>query len=205
MSLTVNLISPDGVKLPNTEITSDMTVQDIIREMVDHLTLPYMLDGEPVTYSLKWENQNLQLKGQQTLSQAGVSNGDNLRLLSSKQVPTSAPTGGGAASASNGAGANPLPGKQGVYDGPTIEVVLSVLDLNSHQNETLPLDMPIQHLIQSFSKKYHLPDRDELNAQTSYYMKSKALGRVLNGSETLRQAGVPRGDRLAVLRQEIAG
>jgi len=162
--------------------------------MVDHLTLPYMVNSRPVTYSLHWVNQNLGLKGQQTLAEAGVSNGDQLRLLSSEQLPPASP-----------AQENPLPKTSG-YDGSaTIEVVLSVLDLNTSSSETLSADMPVQNLIQSVAKKYHLPERDELNVQTAYYMKSKALGRVLNSNETLGKAGVPRGDRLAVLRQEIAG
>src|SRR5262249_21250515 len=86
-----------------------------------------------------------------------------------------------------------------------VEVLLSVLDLNRTLTEFLDLDVPVEQLIVEIARKSDLPDRDELNVATTYRMKSKALGRMLGPTETLRSARVPKHDRLAILREEIAG
>lgn len=189
--VVIDLITPKGILLEKTAIPGEYTVYQIIQELVEHLNLPFFTNERTVEYSLRWVNQNAALSPQQTLSEAGVAPGDQLQLVSS--IPVDEPE------------KPELPSTPGASTEKTVEVVLSVLDLNRSGTETFDLDRPVSDLLRMIAKQYRLPDADDLQVAITYYMKSKALGRVLNGTETLRSARVPKHDRLAVLRQEIAG
>ena len=192
-SFIVDLITPKGVVLEKTEIPQEYTVYQIVDDLIDSLNLPRFASEKTVDYSLLWVNQNLTLSPQQTLSDVGITNGDQLRLTSSVAVD------------------EPVDAKEAIPEPPpssgerTIEVVLSVLDLNRETKESFDLDLKVEDAIKIIAKKYNLPARDELDVSATYYIKSKALGRVLGQSETLRSARVPNMDRVSVLRQEIAG
>jgi hypothetical protein len=140
---------------------------------------------------LQWETQDRELPSQETLADAKVPNGAPLRLLSSEQLP-------------------PLRAERvhhlasQIHEESAIEVVVLFLDLNRPQEYALPLDVTVENLIRSFSEDALCHDRNHMG-QTVYLMRSKALGRVLNGGETLRQAEIPRWDRLTVVREEVAG
>jgi uncharacterized ubiquitin-like protein YukD len=189
---TIDMISLDGTIVKGTAIPDDMTVREIIGEFADQLGYQWSsADGRPVTFILKWENQNQTLREDQTLPQAGVQNGHVLRLLSSE--PTS--TGGGTGTTIHR------------ETGPTVDVRLSPRgDLNEFFPETLRTDVLVSDLVQSLRKKYSI---SEINPRTNnpweFKLKSKALGRLLTPDQTLASAGVPKGDSLVMLMDAIPG
>lgn len=195
--IVIDLITPKGILLEKTAIPLEYTVYHIVQELVEHLNLPFFSSERTVEYSLKWVTKNIKLNPQQTLAEAGVSPGDQLQLISS--VPVDEPEKPYLPESDLGPGAGASTSDK------TIEVVLTVLDVNKSGNETFELDCPVRDLIRIIAKRYQLPDADELSVATRYEMKSKALGRLLRGQETLRSARVPKHDRLSVLRDEIAG
>jgi len=190
---TIDLVTPQGMVLEGTAIPNEYTVEEIVQELIENLGLPRFDSGRNVDYSLVWVNQNLTLTARQTLTDVGVSPGDRLKLVSSAPIQQPALDNN-----------PPIPLQVSDTEG-SVEVVLSVLDLNKSTAETFDLDVKVEDLIKIIAKKHRLPDRDELNVAATYYVKSKFLGRVLGPSETLRAAGVPKHDRLSVLRAEVAG
>ena len=193
---TIDLETPSGMVLENTAIPREYTARQVVQELIESLNLPHFVDERRVEYSLLWTNQNTTLESGLTLSEAGVASGDRLKLVSSVPLTGSGPE------VMGGPGPGSIPGKT---DGQEVEVILSVLDLNKSNTELLNRDTRIDDLIRYISKTYKLPDRDEFKSEATYYIKSKALGRVLGPKETLRSADVPNYDRLSILRQEVAG
>jgi uncharacterized ubiquitin-like protein YukD len=191
--IRIDLVAPGGVVLENTVIPGDYTVRRIIHELVDELSLPYITGGIPVEYGLRWLKDNSVLLSDQTLLQAGIQDGDQIKLESSIPVATSFEE------------SSPLMSAPADTSAQMIEIFISVLDLNTSSVESLDLDTRIDDILRRIVKTYRLPEHDDLRVPTLYFTKSKALGRILNGTETLRSAKVPTRDRLTVLRQEIAG
>jgi uncharacterized ubiquitin-like protein YukD len=140
---------------------------------------------------LHWVNQRVTLKDQDTLPDAGVGTGDQLKLVSSTPNIAVEEEGGI---------------QTGVGDADkTVDVVLSVLDLNKGTVETLQLDTKVGDLIKEITSKNELPKVDKLNVPIIYRMSSKAKGQILLESDTLRKARVPRHDRLSIVREDIPG
>jgi uncharacterized ubiquitin-like protein YukD len=198
--IVVDLITPNGIKLQKTAIPEEYTVRQIIAELVDQLQLSAFEDGRMVDYTLTWMNQQQKLGMQQTLPEAGVCNGDQLQLGINAPAPPPV-------------GAPPPPPHQGpepTIPGPPagggkIEVILTLLDMSKSVRETLDADRPVQAVLGEIVRKYQLPTVNHLDAAIGYSLRSKSLGRILNGTETLHGAGVPGNDGLLVSRQEIAG
>ncbi|MBI1353550.1 MAG: hypothetical protein GC160_04335 [Acidobacteria bacterium] len=193
-TININLETPSGMLLENTEIPLDYTVSQIVNDMADYLELPRFANGRTVEYRLSWVERGEDLSPAATLTDAGVPNGVRLKLISSAPAEPH----------QNGKTAPPLPRKSEASE-KEIEVVMSVLDLNKTEPVTLSLDQKVEDLIRMIAKQHRLPDRDGLDAPILYRLKSKAIGRQLRPGETLREAGVPRHDRLSLLREEIAG
>ncbi len=199
--LSVDLVTPSGMVLEATLLPDDMLTEEVISELVDELGLPRVLpNGEPVNYSIEIGGQEVVLQRGVNLRDGGVSNGDCLRLVSTSNAVTQVKPPG--ARPSSPLPVNPL---TGALVAESIEVVLSVLDLNKSEKTTLHTDRPVGDLLQQIAATFSLPARDRLNELIVYRIESKALGRYLANRETLRQAGVPRLDRLTVHREEIAG
>jgi hypothetical protein len=179
--------------LEATMLPDDMLTEEVISELVDELGLPRLSPaGEAIAYAIEVVGQGAVLDTGKPLSDAGISNGDRLRL-----------TTGGPAAEPNGEAESATPVV--VLADETVEVVLSVLDLNKSERTTVSADRPVGELLQQIAANFNLPARDKLNELIVYRLESKALGRYLANRETLRRAGVPRLDRLTVHREEIAG
>lgn len=192
--ITVKIETPGEMVIEDTVIPQDYAISDVIAELIDELGLPRMSDeGVPITYSLYHVNKSNTLPPQKVLSDTEVRSGDTIRLVSSHEVqPVSA-------------GKFEKEVEQDESSGESLEVVLSVLDLNRSERVGLPSDRKIGEIIRMIVVNYDLPVRDKLNERITYRLESKAFGRFLIDSETLRQAGIPPLDRLSLHREEVAG
>lgn len=189
--VTVDIEIPDGMLLEGSQLPNDYTVQEVIDELVDSLELPRTADnGENITYSLTVANRNLSLTASQLIGNAGIYDGDTIKLLASHRIstPSSLP-----------------PTVLGTTPGDEISVVLSVLDLNRSETVNLSTTRKVGDLIRQIVQNYELPARDKLNQLIKYRLQSKALGRFLEETTTLAEAHIPVLDRLALHREEIAG
>jgi hypothetical protein len=188
--ILVELLLPDGTVLENTKIPASYTVRQVVHGLLEILHLPFLKDGQRIEYSLFWVNQNMELDNDRTLADAGVATGDQLKLVPSAPV-------------ASGHGQMP---EEPTGEAETIEVIVTFLDLLKPETETLALDREVQHIVAHLVEKYRLRLKDKLDRPVNgYQMRSKALQRFLEPRETLRQAGVPRHDRLEVHRREDAG
>jgi len=184
-------IETTGLTIPDCVIPQDYIPERVISEVLDELNLPRMTEsGEPINYRLMHVNQNRALPEGKTLVEAGVQNGDVIRLESSHKVEV---------------GSTTIPPFPPDGNSNEVEVILSVLDLNRSERVILQRNVTIGEIIPQIAANYNLPSRDKLNEMITYRLESKALGRYLNKSETLAEASVPRLDRLALHREEIAG
>lgn len=201
--LSVDLVTPSGMVLEASMLPDDMRTEEVISELVDELGLPRVLpNGDPVRYALEIGGQGIILQAGVTLRDGGVSNGDCLRLTTTAVGLPAPPV---PAVVKRRTSSLPSLGATGALTSDSIEVVLSVLDLNKSERTPLLVDRPVGELLQQIAATFSLPARDRLNELIVYRIESKALGRYLANRETLRQAGVPRLDRLTVHREEIAG
>lgn len=191
--ITVDIEAPQGLLLEGSQLPDDYTVQEVVDELVDTLVLPRTAEtGETIEYSLYVVNKKTTLAAQQVIRHAAVQNGDTIRLVASHEIP-----------------AAPMPptipvNPQGVQDD-EVGVVLSVLDLNRHENVNLSATRKVGELIRQIVQNYDLPARDKLGQLIKYKLQSKALGKFLEETITLREAHIPTLDRLTLHREEIAG
>ena len=200
--LQVDLVTPTGMMLEGTLLPDNMLTEEVISELIDELNLPRLSSGgKVISYVLELVGSGQRLAAGQTLRDVGVTNGDRIRLASSEGTkstvppPVRRPVAGPLADPTSDTA-----GSEG-----TIEVVLSVLDVNKNERSHLPTDRPVGELIQQIASNFNLPSRDKLNEPITYRIESKALGRYLANRETLHQAGIPRLDRLSIHREEHAG
>src|SRR5215510_2607054 len=92
--LNIDLMTPDGILFEGNEIPDDLQSAELISRLVNALSLPRVTSGgEVIKYSLEIVNQGVRLQGAQTLGDAGATNGDVIRLLSSHKIqkPSKAP------------------------------------------------------------------------------------------------------------------
>lgn len=187
----VNIEVPGNMILEDSRIPDDYLTEEVISELIEELELPRITaDEQIITYSLFHVQSNQNLLAGKTLPEAGVHNGDTIRLLSSHDVLSASSIEGQA---------NYDPNKR------EIEVVLSVLDLNKTEHVSLSQDIKIEEILSKITDNYNLPPRDKLGSIITYRLRSKSLGRFLYNSETLQQAGIPLLDLITIHRDEIAG
>jgi len=172
--MIVDLILPGGTVLERTLIPVNFTGLQVLEETLEQLSFPDFIGGQRVHYWLRWVEKNLVIDPNRSLCDFGLRSGASLELVSSRPPD------------------------------PRIGVTISVLDLNSLSSEMLPYDMQIESLVQCLIKKYRLPERDQLNDPVLYFLRSKRLERLLEPLEILGKAGVSTGDRLFLMRQELA-
>lgn len=184
--LTITLITPGGMDVPNTTLPDDMKTEEIISELKVELGLPDFADnGHPVKYFVVIPERNLTMMPGQTLRDVALENGDKIQLMSSEPVqPAEIEIPGG-----------------GDPHSPMIDVSLSVLDPNRAVKRSLPADLAVDSLIHSIMAK----ENPKASATGHYRLQSKALGRFLLPSETLRSAGVPSRDHLSIHEHVTAG
>lgn len=186
--LTITLITPDGMELENTQLPDDMKTEEIISELRDQLRLDDLSPaGDPVRYFLVILGRDITLAPGQSLRDAGLENGDKLRLMASQRVESS----GEVISAPN-------------HNDAFIRVHLSVLDLNRSEEVTLPADQPVQAIIADIFARQKRAGKSKLNIN-DYRLHSKARAQFLLPAETLRSAGIPQGDLLSIHKNEPAG
>lgn len=192
--ITVDIEAPGGVVFEDTIIPQDYMIAHVITELVEELNLPRLSDGgEPITYSILNVTNNEMLRPEQILSQSRIRSGDTIRLVPSHDVQATS------------IGKFEDEAKSNRLNDTNIEIVLSVLDLNKSERISLETDLKIGEIIRRIVANYDLPSRDKLNEVITYRIASKALGRYLRDSETVKQAAVPHLDRLSLHREEIAG
>jgi hypothetical protein len=109
--LTVNIQTPSGFEVQGALIPDNITVQQVIAELLGGLSLPRAANGQPINYSLVLVNRGLVLNGDQTLQDGGVQYGDTIRLVTGVEPPN-----GGQASRAdqsrNGGSSAPDPARQ---------------------------------------------------------------------------------------------
>src|SRR5262245_16549942 len=79
--LTVNIQTPSGFEVQGALIPDNITVEQVIAELLGGLSLPRAANGQPINYSLVLVNRGLVLQGDQTLQDGGVQYGDTIRLV----------------------------------------------------------------------------------------------------------------------------
>ncbi|HKX28667.1 MAG TPA: EsaB/YukD family protein [Blastocatellia bacterium] len=85
--LNIDLMTPDGVLFEGNEIPDDLQIEELVSRLVNTLGLPRVTArDEPIEYSLEIANQGLKLQKGQTLGDAGATNGDVIRLVSSHKI-----------------------------------------------------------------------------------------------------------------------
>ena len=85
--LNIDLMTPDGILFEENGIPDDMQSAELISRLVNTLSLPRATaSGEVIKYSLEIVNQGVRLQSGQTLGDAGATNGDVIRLLSSHKI-----------------------------------------------------------------------------------------------------------------------
>lgn len=189
--LTINIETPGKMTLWNTIIPEDYLNEQVISELIDELSLPRMTeDGQPVEYVLFSTSHRATLPYGKSLADSGVQNGDTIKLVSSHDVEAEGPGKFGSAP----------PADDGFID-----VILSVLDINKSERVALEQDREIGDIIRQVAHTYGLPARGKFDELVTYHLTSKALGKRLDRSKTLRQENIPHLDRLTVTREEVAG
>jgi len=194
-TIQVDIHTPDGDLLADSQIPDDYQIQEVIDELVDKLELPrFGADRAPIEYFLYSVRAGSYLAPTAIVSVA-LQNHDAVRLVAG----------------SNGQPVTPTPGPTGALP-PTraenpdeIQVILKVLDLNRTEQVPLSSTRPVGDLIKQIVVNYNLPARDKLGQPNKYKLNSKALGDFLAETLTLNQAGVPPLDMLVLHRDETAG
>ncbi len=75
----VTFLDQTGAKSVDAVIADTVTVQRILPNIITKMNLPVMgPDGQPMSYSLDHKEGGTRLRDDQTLPQAGVSDGDHL-------------------------------------------------------------------------------------------------------------------------------
>lgn len=232
--IVVNIKTPDNGFLDDSQLPTDYTVEQLIDELVDSLELPVVDESsKKISYALFSAAKQQFLTSHETLLSAGVRNGDTLEIRETgysqngyASSDSSSQTGNQGQSEHQQThenqqqhqGQQQTGNSQGQYTGgytvpPTVEfpsnseisVVLSVMDLNRHENVSLSSIRPVGDLIKQIIVNYNLPARDHVNQLIKYRLQSKALGRFLDERITLLEAQIPSLDRLTLHREEIAG
>src|SRR5215472_8720832 len=103
--LTVNIQTPSGFEVQGALIPDNITVQQVIAELLGGLSLPRAANGQPINYSLVLVNRGLVLKGDQTLQDGGVQYGDTIRLVTEVERTNGSPASRAADQARNGGSA----------------------------------------------------------------------------------------------------
>ena len=79
--ITVTIMDATGSKQQKASLPDDAPVERIIAKLVQLLNLPTTgPDGQPLSYKFHHKQSGKQLADQQTLAEAGVKDGDVLRL-----------------------------------------------------------------------------------------------------------------------------
>jgi hypothetical protein len=94
--LTVNIQTPSGFEVQGALIPDNITVQQVIAELLGGLSLPRAANGQPINYSLVLVNRGLVLQGDQTLQDGGVQYGDTIRLVTAVEPANGSQAGRGA-------------------------------------------------------------------------------------------------------------
>lgn len=190
--LKLKLLSPDGNTLWGESLfPEDMLPEDVVAELVEQLELSVLnKDGQRIEYRLRVRDVDLQPG--KSLREQQVVDKDTLQLISSAPAPAPA------------APPKPLIEQP---KGDTVEVILSVLDVNAvGKPTTFSLDMAVGEAIHDIIRNYKLPVRDPATKRLiDYRLSSKAHRRELLNEETFRSARIPNRDRLNLAQHAVAG
>lgn len=190
--LKITLIAPGGNECPDSLLPDDMKTEEVIAELKDQLSLPERSENnQRILYSLVIDQRGMILRPGKTLGESGVEEGDVLRLAASEKWESGGESVG-------------LPSAPAIQT-TEIDVLLSVLDLNRTEKVTLPLDKPVSEIIRELYDRYSIAERDQYGELVDYRLQSKFKGQMLLPEKTLRDGGVPNGDRLSLHKYERPG
>lgn len=80
-NLRVRIVDVSGSKSTEVEAPDDVPVNRLLIVLIERMSLPLNSpDGQLMSYKLHLKRSGTQLLDQQTFAQAGVQNGDELRL-----------------------------------------------------------------------------------------------------------------------------
>lgn len=80
-TLRVRVVDVSGSRMSEVEAPDDVPVNRLLVVMIERMNLPLNSpDGQLMSYKLHLRRNGTQLLDQQTLAQAGVQSGDELRL-----------------------------------------------------------------------------------------------------------------------------
>ncbi len=79
--LTVNVWDATGNKRQEVELPDDAPMNRILAVLLEKMNFPqFAPDGQPLSYKFHHKNSGRQIQDAQTLAEAGVKDGDILRL-----------------------------------------------------------------------------------------------------------------------------
>lgn len=80
--MNVTIMDATGTKQQEAEVPGDAQVIRLIAKLVELMNLPLSgPDGQPLAYKFHHRNSGRQLRDDETLVDAGVTDGDTLRLV----------------------------------------------------------------------------------------------------------------------------
>jgi hypothetical protein len=88
-TIRVAILDPSGAKKTHAEVPDNVETQRLVKAMVNRMGLPQVgTNGRPISYRLTYnrENQETELRPEETLADAGVQNDDVLRLYADMQA-----------------------------------------------------------------------------------------------------------------------
>lgn len=183
-------IKNSDVVFEDSKLPPELTFQSVVDELRRRLDLPYYDEHNlPIPYIIESKTLQRILSNDEVIGASGIPNKDILIFSVCEDSLTSE-----------------VSIKKHLDDYPDeINVFLSVIDLNRHENVNLPTKKPVGEIIKQILETYNLPIRDHLHELIKYRLQSKALGRYFDEKQTLAGAQIPTMDRLTLSREEIAG
>lgn len=188
--IVVNLITPDGTSLTDTQFPDDAGVMEIIADITNQLNLPAVDDkNQPIDYYFETA-QGKRLDNNKTMAEAGLEQNATISLKSP----------------------SPLPSLQIVEPPPPpppdgmVEVNIRLLDSNLGVVESFTYDTSVKDVINKLISKHNLPTRDEKFRQGKIYqIWSKTAGAFLLEKLTLRESMIPQRDTFVLSTHETPG
>lgn len=193
--IKITLIVLDKFQVEDLALSSDITAEDLISNVVDRLNLRWVdTDDKPIKYYLERNNDGKVLESGYPFIDLGIGDGDTIALKANGVVIEE-----DAADIMDSI--KPRPDKDG-----QVTVKLKVLDAHKEAEETFDKHFTVAEILKKIISDYDLPVSDpKTNTPYTYTLASKAIGDFLKDDDTLESAHVPSGDTLTVHRPAEAG
>jgi uncharacterized ubiquitin-like protein YukD len=190
--MTLILETLSNMPLTDCSFPSDMTAREVADDIANQLNYPVVdpETNEPISFYLL-DGKGKRLDDNVKLEDAGLRNGDTIKIQSSKNFTPPPP---------------PIP-PQGVVpvDG-QISLWIKLINQNRNVFEQFDPNTRVSDLLGQMIAKYDLPAHyPSSNEPIVYVVSSKSQGRQLHGIETLADARISNMDTLHILTDNKAG